>query len=136
MSYHTQGRLIVRGTRIFDTQPGIDCMASMQVSNQPNWEQDARRLVACWNACEGIDTYALELMTGNLSIYNQITTTSHPKAKPETRTAVKYRHQRDELLAALVAITEDKTPWGNAAAAKTQIALKAIAIAKATGGAA
>ena len=127
---HTQGKLVVRGTRIHDTQPGIDCIASMQVSNQPSWEEDAHRLVACWNACEGIPTYALELMTGDLSIYHQITTTSHPKTKPETKTAVKYRHQRDELLATLVAITEDKTPWGNAAAARTQIALEAIAKAK------
>lgn len=63
-------------------------------------EANARRLVACWNACEGIDTYAMELMTGDLSIKNQITATGKAHTKP-THRAVEYRRQRDELLAAL-----------------------------------
>ena len=64
-------------------------------------KDNARRLVACWNACEGIDTYALELMTGDLSISNQITAIASRKPKGK-KTA--YRTQRDELLAALKAM--------------------------------
>lgn len=63
-------------------------------------DANRRRLVACWNACDGIDTYALELMTGDLSIKNQITATGKARTKP-THRAVEYRRQRDELLAAL-----------------------------------
>ena len=64
-------------------------------------EANARRIVACVNACAGIETYALELMTGELSILNQITAT---KAKQQKLTpkATQYRQQRDKLLAALV----------------------------------
>lgn len=57
----------------------------------------ARRLVACWNACEGIETGALELMTGPLSIENQI----KYKPQPPTRKS-KYREQRDVLLEMLL----------------------------------
>ncbi len=60
MSYHTQGRLVVRHTRLFEEGGVIDCVASMQVSNQSNWDQDARRLAACWNALEGVPTEAIE----------------------------------------------------------------------------
>ena len=64
-------------------------------------EANARRLMACWNACEGIETYALELMTGDLSIKNQITATGKAKPPKPTGKAVEYRRQRDELLGAL-----------------------------------
>lgn len=88
---HTQGRISVKGTRLYaDDYPGIDCIATMQVSNQPMWEQDARRLAACWNACEGISTEALESEGG--------------AAIGWARTASKLlrmQSQRDELLAAL-----------------------------------
>ncbi len=60
MIHHTQGPLEVRGTRIFSPGPQFDCVASMQVSNQPNWDEDARRLVACWNALDGVPTEAIE----------------------------------------------------------------------------
>lgn len=132
---HTHGRMQWRGRSdgsliyiIGSHETGDHAQGDIHAS-----ATNLERIAACWNACDGIPTFALELMTGDLSIYRQITTTSHPKTKPETRTAVKYRKQRDELLAALVAITEDKTPWGNAAAARTQIALEAIAMAKAKG---
>ena len=60
MQNYTFGRLRVVGTTIRNCQPGIDAVATMQVSNQPNWDRDARRLVACWNACEGLSTESLE----------------------------------------------------------------------------
>lgn len=83
---HTQGRISVKGTRLYaDDYPGIDCIATMQVSNQPMWEQDARRLAACWNACEDISTEALE--------------DDAPRKLREDRDELLT--QRDELLAAL-----------------------------------
>lgn len=91
---HTQGKLVVRGTRIHDTQPGIDCIASMQVSNQPSWEEDAHRLVACWNACEGIADpenvipHLLELNEINPVLSGQVAT---------------LRKQNAELVATLIA---------------------------------
>lgn len=57
---HTQGRLTVKGSRIYEQGAIIDCIATMQVSNQPFWDEDARRLAACWNACDGLDTALLE----------------------------------------------------------------------------
>lgn len=59
--------------------------------------EDARRIVACVNACAGIETTALELMTGELSIHNQITHTHPEKLTPK---ATEYRKQRDDLVAA------------------------------------
>lgn len=59
--------------------------------------ENLRRLAACWNACQGIDTHALELMTGDLSIENQIKAGHRPAPKRKN----KYREQRDELLNAL-----------------------------------
>lgn len=46
MAKHTPGPWRVQGTRIRDCGPGIDCIATMQVSNQPNWDADARLIAA------------------------------------------------------------------------------------------
>jgi hypothetical protein len=51
----------------------------------PNVEADARRLVACWNACEGIDTEHLE--RHGLPAF--------------AKTISDLREQRDDLLAVL-----------------------------------
>jgi len=64
---------------------------------------NARRIVAAVNACAGIETYALELMTGELSLLNQVT---HKLRERPTKKAVQYRKQRDALLAALTEIAE------------------------------
>jgi hypothetical protein len=122
---HTQGRLIVRGTRLHTTDTGIDCIATMQISNQPSWEEDAHRLVACWNACEGIADP--ENVIPRLLELNEI----NPVLSGQVATLWK---KNAAMLAALVAIVEDKTPWANAAAVRAQIAWKAIA--EATGDAA
>lgn len=66
-------------------------------AEQGNEDQDdanARRIVACVNACAGIATHELELMVGALSIHNQITNTLPEKLTPK---ATEYRVQRDEL---------------------------------------
>lgn len=52
-------------------------------------DEDARRLVACWNACEGIDTEDLE--AANVSIIHKL----HDDASKRVLA------QRDELLEAL-----------------------------------
>ena len=54
MSTHTPGRLVVRNSRIYEEGPTVDCIATMQTSNQVAWEEDAARLVACWNALENV----------------------------------------------------------------------------------
>lgn len=46
MDKHTPGPWRVDGTRIRDCQPGIDRIATMQVSNQANWEADACLMAA------------------------------------------------------------------------------------------
>lgn len=56
---------------------------------------DARRLVACWNACEGISTEALEKE-------NML-----PAFDREQDRADKAERQRDDLLEALEAIIND-----------------------------
>lgn len=59
---------------------------------------NARRLVAAWNACDGIETYALELMTGDLSIESQLKPAFKP-VKVETSLAVSRRHEIKSLRA-------------------------------------
>lgn len=86
---HTQGRLeVADGRRIGVVLPnevggGFDshCVALAQDSGgRLNAEANARRLVACWNACDGVGTDLLE---------------QYPAPFTELRT------QRDQLLAAL-----------------------------------
>ena len=135
-SQHTPGRINVNGTRLYaDDLPGIDCIATMQVSNQPMWDQDARRLVACWNACEGIETHALELMTGDHAIKEQITATGKQKPR-QTRKTIEYRRQRDELLEALKRLATYLDETASCNSDKAMAATARAAIAKATGGAA
>ena len=54
-----------------------------------DWQANAERLVACWNACDGIDT--ADLNAGSVSIIQKM----HDEA------AKRVLAQRDELLAAL-----------------------------------
>lgn len=55
-----KGSMIV-GNRIAIKQPhAFDWVASVQVSNMPNYEENARRIVAAVNACQGLSTEALE----------------------------------------------------------------------------
>lgn len=65
---HTPGRLVVRGgysiytaglTPVADT-----CIANSETAND---EANARRLAACWNACDGLETDLLEniVLTGD-----------------------------------------------------------------------
>lgn len=85
-------------------------MAHDGTNENATGEANARRIVACVNACAGIETYALELMTGELLLLNQIT---HKTRERLTKKAVQYRKQRDALLAALkeLAAALDPEDW-------------------------
>lgn len=95
-------------------------------------EANARRIVACWNACAGIETYALELMTGDLSIHSQLTRQRQGKMTPK---AVEYRKQRDELLKAVKVVLRDYEVVHGVGDLEMQPALfqASAAIAKAAG---
>lgn len=76
---HTPGRLTADGTvLLFARNAG-----GFSISGCPDAEANARRLAACWNACEGLSTEALESL-GTLD-----------------RARVSFNVQRDKLLAQL-----------------------------------
>jgi hypothetical protein len=78
-------------------------------------DEDARRLVACWNACEGLPTEVLE----------------HAASTGDSLGGhIKLTAQRDELLAALKLATEGLRIW---APADTHITQFDVLIAKAEG---
>ena len=94
MSGHTPGRLVVQPLDDDEYAASI-----MQADGDPYplpiadvyWEDIARRLVACWNACEEIGTETLE------------------KTEPMKNWVASYLSviaQRDDLLAALKRIIE------------------------------
>lgn len=89
---HTQGKLAIGcGTDIVTFQNGrIMDVASVycHVING-RAEANAQRIVACWNACDGIDT--ADLKAGSVNIIQKL----HDEA------AKLVLAQRDELLAAL-----------------------------------
>ena len=87
---HTQGRLHVAGQDKVQIRSDKHQIAKAWSFAGKTGQENARRLVACWNACEGISTDELETTGG--------------AAVGWTRTASKLIHattQRDELLAAL-----------------------------------
>ena len=93
---HTPGRLAVRGGYSIYTTDGTPVADTCLTASIPdNDEANARRLVACWNACEGIQTELLEHYYGDRggldAALDQASLRDHT-------TAVQ---QRDELLAAL-----------------------------------
>ena len=91
---------------------GVQCLATSHTDPKARRIQDARRIAACWNACEGLPTDALEKNPASLS---QLLT------------------QRDELLIAL----EHALAWNDDAQPEPAWVSEARAvIAKATGSAA
>lgn len=85
---HTLGRLVVRGGYSIYTTDGTPVADTCLTASVPqNDEANARRLVACWNACNGIPVEVLEAVpsgpAGLLPMYARL------------------QNQRDELLAAL-----------------------------------
>ena len=93
-------------------------------------EANARRLVACWNACEGIDTADLDV--GSVSIIHKL----------HDEVAKLVLAQRDELLAALQGIlgyfdSGNSVPVSQATirAGSDEVKAARAAIAKVEGGA-
>ena len=66
-------------------------------------EADARRIVACVNACAGVDTAWLETMAkvGGFAVMNQ-----YIAAYNQAAAAIMAEKQRDELMAALLEISQ------------------------------
>lgn len=85
---HTPGRLTVRGGYSIYADDGKTPVADTCLTNSvpDNDEANARRLVACWNACEGIDTETLE---------------KEPEMKKWVASYLERARQRNELLEAL-----------------------------------
>ena len=93
MSTHTPGNLSVRNKiAIYSVDEGGKCIAVTSVSETD--VEDARRLVACWNACDGIPTESIECDLNGL-LMGAVRRTNSAEA------------QRDELLAALKQRTDD-----------------------------
>ncbi len=65
---HTEGRLSVHGVVVFDESGKIVCKMDCDLSGFFDAKENARRLVACWNACDGIETEDLE---SAMSVSNQ-----------------------------------------------------------------
>jgi len=63
MSEHTKGRLHCKAGRAWGSirNNSGDVIASDDNETTGKWTENARRLVAAWNACEGIPTENLEL---------------------------------------------------------------------------
>lgn len=95
---HTPGRLTADGTvLLFARNAG-----GFSISGCPDAETNARRLAACWNACEGLDTEGLE----NLTAIGETIASMHDRATSgQLRTMTQARlatAQRDKLLAQLI----------------------------------
>jgi hypothetical protein len=92
MTQHTQGRLKL-SERGHIYSENLELVAVTQPARTT--EANARRLVACWNACDGYDTDALE--SEDLMTLFQCRTISR---------LMDAKAQRDELLEALKAMVE------------------------------
>lgn len=121
---HTPGLLHVdpkRSLRIATDQD--ESLASTGTSDvlRDSWEANARRLVACWNACEMVSTEDLEALT-------------RPGDVSWAGTIDRLVRERDELLEALKRIVD----WDDVGLALTQdhVVQARAAIAKVEGGAA
>ncbi len=124
---HTQGRLIARGFSIYAAEgrtPVADTCLTASVPD--NDEANARRLVACWNACAGIPTKALE-DAGTIAVEVE------DEMQAELLAAWQ---QRDELLAALEVMLRDYTAVHDIGDVEMQPAIyqARAAIAKVKGG--
>lgn len=97
-SKHTPEPWAVKGAAIRTADGiGIDVIATMQVSNQPFWDEDARRIVACVNACAGMTNEQIDnvcMISG--SLLNRF--------GEQMAYLGQVEKQRDELLAAIEAM--------------------------------
>ncbi|MBI5917824.1 MAG: hypothetical protein HY849_00395 [Nitrosomonadales bacterium] len=109
----------IHETEIFDSEQFGDVIASTKTQPMhPAAPSNARRIVACVNACAGIDTETLEATIGLDELYSDI------------------QRQRDELLAAAKSVVArwDTPLWKDVPATAEYIGQLRQAIAKAEGG--
>lgn len=131
MSARTPGRLTVRGGYSIYADDGKTPVADTCLTNSvpTNDEANARRLVACWNACEGLSTEFLARIDSiQAALTGQLVVTQALEA------------ERDELLDALELCRKELYEWmrdhGQDIATQHAMIKARAAIAKATGGAA
>jgi hypothetical protein len=121
---HTQGRLEANDKRSkggggFSLFAGGQYIGFVSDSDAiTDWEANARRLAACWNACEGLSTEALE---GD----------DAPRKLREDRDLLLA--QRDELLAVVQELEESASYWSEYDVPLGIVDRLRAAIAKATG---
>lgn len=87
---HTPGRLKAIKHSIYSDDEGHSVAMTFLISQSEHDEANARRLVACWNACEGISTESLESGQPMMAVFQK-----------EQSRADRAEVGRDELLAAL-----------------------------------
>lgn len=92
MTQHTQTKLAHRYGRIFSADREALTIANVGRAADGDFsEANARRLVACWNLCEGIETEKLEQIPPAVLLVHGVQWEQYLALKAE----------RDELLAAL-----------------------------------
>lgn len=106
---HTPGRLVVRGGYSIYTE-GLTPVADTCIWNSEtaNDEANARRLAACWNACDGISTENLEsnrpvkelaeLCNAELSQRDELLKARQVLGEEN----IALKHQQADMLAALI----------------------------------
>lgn len=103
---HTQGPLIVwpDNNRRFQVGPSTNyTVAQMMQTPLHNQEANARRLVACWNACEGLSTEALERLGTldrarvELDVIRAQAIAQRDELLNEMRQAMRWAGHRDEV---------------------------------------
>lgn len=94
---HTKGKLTTQGVHIFDEDNRQVCTVIGDFSDYEKSKNTSRRLVACWNACDGIDTTSLEGKGCLAHLINDI-----------SQQVDNARQERDELVSAL---REMRTAW-------------------------
>lgn len=100
---HTQGKLTFRGFSIYAADgktPVADTCLTASVAQHD--EANARRLVACWNACEGVSTEWLEAQTDPDSeeLFGKVAPLDK-RLQSAMQEIAALKAQRDELLAGL-----------------------------------
>ena len=136
---HTQGKAIPAVSSVSqigpcyavgmqDTKVTIAITGKFDKPDSDISEANAHRIAACWNACEGIDTGMLENIT---TLGDTLASRFMMRDKVERD----LQAQRDELLAALIAITTTRCDGINIMPINDAWDMATAAIAKATEGA-
>lgn len=106
---HTAGRLKVRhlvaGVDFLETEDGVKLLAKLH-EHEASSHADARRLVACWNACVDADTEEIERLSAGHSLPRLVTYLRGRLDRVESVLEA-VRDSRDVLLAALAQVNRE-----------------------------